>query len=222
MKFDNNLYRLRKRNGFSQAQVAEKIGVTQSVYAKYELNKINPKEEVWEKISDFYCVPVKYAKGEPTEITPYNNSDDIVIPVFDGDTVDKKISFNFGELNEQTFDLLNDEKNSYFIYKAKHLKDEMSLRYIASQNEKESENFYKILRFNYLYKHLKFLNQVYSKEKISQNIYLFEEIDEDLKNIINKIDKLENGLKKESQWLFEAIFDIIGVKQAVIVSGLVR
>ncbi len=49
--------------GLTQAQLAEKTGLSMQAISSYENNKRNPKEEVWWKLSDFFGVPPSYLQG---------------------------------------------------------------------------------------------------------------------------------------------------------------
>lgn len=51
MTFAENLKRKRKEKGFSQKEIAEKLGVSQPSYAQYETGKRNPKFETVKKIA---------------------------------------------------------------------------------------------------------------------------------------------------------------------------
>ena len=50
--FYKNLTRLRLLRGYTQAQMAEKIGVSRSTYTNYETGNRTPDYEILERISD--------------------------------------------------------------------------------------------------------------------------------------------------------------------------
>ncbi len=54
--FGDNLKALRKKAGFSQKQVAERVGVTKSVISYYELQERSPSPEVLIKLADIFRV----------------------------------------------------------------------------------------------------------------------------------------------------------------------
>ena len=59
---------LREDNDWKQEYVAEKIGITQTTYSKYELGKINVPVEMLIKIADFYDVTLDYLVGRSDEM----------------------------------------------------------------------------------------------------------------------------------------------------------
>ncbi|MCL2255294.1 MAG: helix-turn-helix domain-containing protein [Firmicutes bacterium] len=60
MNFEKTIKELRKQSGYTQAFVAEKIGVRQSSYNKYESGKSRPEYENLIKLSKLYDVSVDY------------------------------------------------------------------------------------------------------------------------------------------------------------------
>lgn len=52
MTFSENLKQIRINKGFSQKEIAERLGVSQPSYAQYENGKRNPKLETVRKIAD--------------------------------------------------------------------------------------------------------------------------------------------------------------------------
>ena len=62
---------LREDNDWKQEYVAEKLGVRQTTYSKYELGKINVPVDTLMKLADFYNVSVDYLLGRTAVKTPY-------------------------------------------------------------------------------------------------------------------------------------------------------
>ena len=54
---------LREDRDWSQAAVAEKIGISQPNYSKYELGKVNIPVEMLIKLADLYGTSVDYLVG---------------------------------------------------------------------------------------------------------------------------------------------------------------
>lgn len=54
---------LREDHDWKQGEVAEKIGVTQTTYSKYELGKINIPVDMLIKLADLYHVSLNYLVG---------------------------------------------------------------------------------------------------------------------------------------------------------------
>ena len=65
------LRELRNKNGMTQAELAEKIFVSESYIALIELNKRNPSTEILGKLSDSFCVSTDYL------LTGKSSDDDI-------------------------------------------------------------------------------------------------------------------------------------------------
>ena len=60
MTFGEKVLKLRKERGWSQQDLAEKIGTHGAIIGKYERNEINPSFEVAKKISDAFAVSLDY------------------------------------------------------------------------------------------------------------------------------------------------------------------
>ena len=54
---------LREDHDWNQEYVAEKIGITQTTYSKYELGKVNIPLDMMIKLADLYYVSVDYLIG---------------------------------------------------------------------------------------------------------------------------------------------------------------
>lgn len=61
--FGNNLKTLRLQNGFTQAQVAQKLGVTKSVISAYETGLRLPSYDILINISKIFKVSTDYLLG---------------------------------------------------------------------------------------------------------------------------------------------------------------
>lgn len=67
--FDERLRKLRKQSGFTQQQLATRLGVTKSVISYYELRERSPSPEILIKISEIFHVSTDYLLGIHTENT---------------------------------------------------------------------------------------------------------------------------------------------------------
>ena len=63
MKFGDKLIALRKKKGFSQEELAEKLGINAVTYLHYEKEQRQPSLELIADISVFYGVSVDYLLG---------------------------------------------------------------------------------------------------------------------------------------------------------------
>ncbi|NRO16930.1 helix-turn-helix transcriptional regulator [Lactobacillus helveticus] len=59
----NRIKELREHKGIGQKELAEKIGVTQQTISLYENSKREPKLATWQKLANFFNVPVTYIAG---------------------------------------------------------------------------------------------------------------------------------------------------------------
>ena len=61
--FGDVLKKLRAQEGFTQQQLADKLGVTKSVVSYYELQERTPSPEVLLKLARIFCVSTDYLLG---------------------------------------------------------------------------------------------------------------------------------------------------------------
>jgi len=90
--FSTQLKKYRKKNGYTQKQLAEAVGVTQQAVAKWETNKASPDPEMLQKISSILNVTVdslldgtttKDKSKMPKDLNKFLQQSEII---FDGDT----------------------------------------------------------------------------------------------------------------------------------------
>lgn len=60
----NRIKELRQSKGLTQVEVAKKVGVSNQAIHYFETGKRKPKMETWQKLADYFEVPVPYLKGE--------------------------------------------------------------------------------------------------------------------------------------------------------------
>ncbi|MDW8515853.1 helix-turn-helix domain-containing protein [Priestia flexa] len=60
MSFGDRIKNLRKREGLSQQELSNKLGVNRSTYARYELEDTQADYDTLKKISDFFDVSIDY------------------------------------------------------------------------------------------------------------------------------------------------------------------
>ena len=61
--FQERLIEQRKLNKLTQRQIAEKLGIAQSSYIRYENGSAEPTLETLVKLADLFDVPVDYLLG---------------------------------------------------------------------------------------------------------------------------------------------------------------
>ncbi|MDT2909667.1 helix-turn-helix transcriptional regulator [Lactococcus lactis] len=59
----DNIKKARLKSGLTQAQVAEKLGVSQAQYARWESGGRNPKDDTLEKLAEVFGVGTDTLKG---------------------------------------------------------------------------------------------------------------------------------------------------------------
>nr|WP_082111967.1 helix-turn-helix transcriptional regulator [Shouchella clausii] len=63
MKFGDRIAQLRTRHKLTQAELAEKIGITRASLSHYEKNRREPDYETLKRIADFFDVSTDYILG---------------------------------------------------------------------------------------------------------------------------------------------------------------
>lgn len=59
----NRLKEIRTKKGLSLEQVGKGVGLATNTISRYETGKREPKLETWQKLADFFNVPVDYLLG---------------------------------------------------------------------------------------------------------------------------------------------------------------
>jgi transcriptional regulator with XRE-family HTH domain len=79
MNYGDRLKRLREDKKLSQQQLADRLNINRSTYARYELAQTQPDYDTLKKIADFFQVSIDYLLGRTDnpstvreEKTPYN------------------------------------------------------------------------------------------------------------------------------------------------------
>lgn len=68
MKLHEKLYSLRKKNGYTQAELAEMLGVSRQSVSNWELGTIQPSTSRLKKLSELYSVPLEELLNEGVEV----------------------------------------------------------------------------------------------------------------------------------------------------------
>lgn len=63
----NRLKQLREEKGFSLNEMSEKTGFPYQTLRNYEIEKRQPKRDVWDKLADFFGVSTAYIMGLDNE-----------------------------------------------------------------------------------------------------------------------------------------------------------
>lgn len=68
MKFDERLYQLRKKNGLTQADVAERLGISRQAVSRWEIGVAVPTVEKLKELSELYGVSLDYLMPSDSDI----------------------------------------------------------------------------------------------------------------------------------------------------------
>jgi transcriptional regulator with XRE-family HTH domain len=69
MRFGDKVLMIRKQKGWSQQELAEKLGTSGPIVGRYERNEIKPSIEVAKKIADSLDVSIDYLVDENDQLT---------------------------------------------------------------------------------------------------------------------------------------------------------
>lgn len=64
----NRIKELRQNEGLSQAELAQKVGISEQSVSFYENDRRKPKIETWNRLADFFNVSVPYLQGLPEPV----------------------------------------------------------------------------------------------------------------------------------------------------------
>ncbi len=67
----NRLRELRKERGLTLRQLNNLTGISDVNLSRYERGMFQPRENKWQKLADYYGVPISYLKGTDKEFDTY-------------------------------------------------------------------------------------------------------------------------------------------------------
>lgn len=70
MKYEN-IRSIRIDKGYTQIQIAERLGISQNTYSQYEIGILNYPVDAVVKLADFYGVSTDYLLGRTSRKEPY-------------------------------------------------------------------------------------------------------------------------------------------------------
>ena len=71
MEFKERLRELRKQRGYSQVELADKLGLSKSTIGAYETGDIKPSLDAINQLAEFFMVDVDYLLGNESRSTYY-------------------------------------------------------------------------------------------------------------------------------------------------------
>lgn len=153
MTFAENLKLIRKKRGFTQKEIAERLGVSQPNYAQYENGKRKPKVETIRRIAD--------ALGVNIAVISENPFDDPEIKFY----ADTRHLYSLMNVLENTL-LLSSTEKTKIISKIREACEKIRTG--------ESENFIKKSQVEYSHEALDLLLEPYAQCDIADIFYLIE------------------------------------------------
>lgn len=101
-KFHTRLKRLRIDSGYTQEQLAKKLGITKSRLGMYEIGQRSPDFETLELIADFFNVDMNYLLGKSHNTTKIQINDaSAVINSVESDDIKTALLQNYENLNSE-------------------------------------------------------------------------------------------------------------------------
>ena len=101
-KFHTRLKKLRIDSGYTQDQLAKKLGITKSRLGMYEIGQRNPDFETLELIADFFNVDMNYLLGKSSTTTRIQlNNTSAVINNVELDAIKIALLQNYVNLNSE-------------------------------------------------------------------------------------------------------------------------
>lgn len=113
MEFSERLKELRLKAKMTQIEVAEKVGVSQPQYARWEAGKRKPTSETLQKFADFFGVSMDYLAGNELEEDELANVELLFRMTSDGLTEEEKAVFReeLIEFMKERKKLFEEDKN---------------------------------------------------------------------------------------------------------------
>ncbi|WP_077616815.1 helix-turn-helix domain-containing protein [Caenibacillus caldisaponilyticus] len=90
MDYGERLKILRMRKKLSQQDVADRLNINRSTYARYELGQTQPDFETLEKLADFFDVSTDYILGRTDNPNPPGNDEDNLVAFYNLDDLDEE------------------------------------------------------------------------------------------------------------------------------------
>ncbi|CAK1231921.1 MULTISPECIES: helix-turn-helix domain-containing protein [Fructobacillus] len=103
----NRIKQLRQEQKISLTKLASIVGISQPTLSRYESGYIkNGKHEVWQKLADFFGVPVGYVQGVSEYKSPFNNvfsahNENIEVPTINEQELSNIIDYKNNIGNEE-------------------------------------------------------------------------------------------------------------------------
>lgn len=179
----NRLRELREERGYSLRELGEKIGMNASVLGNYERGDRQPKIEIWEKIANFFDVPVAYLMGISNSRTNVDLFD------FDKDSLPKESRKALEEINSFVTELIQEGNGWYAMQATQIIQNINDIFFIAHTVDDDFSHIDALIEYSNFLKNLTLGGTTSNKNKISQ-IELFKNYISERDVLINKLDHL--------------------------------
>lgn len=94
MEFNEIMKKLRTSRGLSQAALADKLNMSQSIIGAYETGDRKPSYEAMEQIADFFNVSLDYLRGKDEGSVYYMDPEAMAYAQYLKDNPDYKVLFD--------------------------------------------------------------------------------------------------------------------------------
>ena len=125
----NRIKELRKKVGLSQAQLANKIGISNQIISFYENNKREPKIETWQALANFFDVTVPYLQGIDDKPNTGYSKDYIYKQLDDAYKQDYPVTFDVEPPSGNFFISSKDEIEDYCKTKKINIPEDVGLEF---------------------------------------------------------------------------------------------
>lgn len=125
---ENRIREVRKKRGVSQEKLANSLGITRQAISQYEIGNREPKLETWQKLANFFDVPISYLQGIDVDETINQVDFKKLSPL--GLSFYENESFDKNESSEATEIQLHEDMLNSILYSEKSLALENMNKYI--------------------------------------------------------------------------------------------
>lgn len=131
--FLNRLKELRKEKSLTLDAIAQETGVKRGTYNNYENGKTNPKPETWERLANFFNVPIPYLQGFGWSQDTAINALAVIYSSYQGDVINPKFDYDYNCSNGKVFKIKKDI--------VKKLADSASIILLVAYDKGLSDNY---------------------------------------------------------------------------------
>gem|GEM_PF-3674435 len=181
----NRLKELRELKNLSLDDLSKSIDIPKTSLSNYERGNREPKIEIWEKIANFFDVPVAYLMGISNSRTNVDLFD------FDKDSLPKESRKALEEINSFVTELIQEGNGWYAMQATQIIQNINDIFFIAHTVDDDFSHIDALVRFSKFLRNLALGNMTSNdnKNKIPQ-IEFFKNYVKERDVLINQLDQL--------------------------------